>query len=116
MVVVGGNSDRANCKEQLAVTVRGERRLRHIVRSQRSQKVAQVTTQLNDGDSRTVSRRIVQRSLHSMVFGELSTNESTIAQCSPSGSTSCLGKRAQRLECRGLKTSSMEWRVSITTT
>ncbi|GFU39933.1 hypothetical protein TNCV_2531771 [Trichonephila clavipes] len=26
-------------------------------------------------------------------------------QCSPSGSTSCLGKRAHRLECRGEETS-----------
>ncbi|GFV70627.1 hypothetical protein TNCV_3842081 [Trichonephila clavipes] len=29
-------SDRANCKGQLALTVRGERRLRRIVRSQRN--------------------------------------------------------------------------------
>ncbi|GFU49494.1 hypothetical protein TNCV_1590441 [Trichonephila clavipes] len=39
---------------------------------------------------------------------ESSTYESTIAQCSPSDRTSCLGKRAQRLECRGLETSSIE--------
>ncbi|GFX04374.1 hypothetical protein TNCV_3975211 [Trichonephila clavipes] len=35
-------------------------------------------------------------------FREPSTYESTIAQHSPSGFTSCLGKRAQKLECRGL--------------
>lgn len=62
-------SDRANCKGQLALTVRGERRLRRIVRSQRSQTLAQITTQLNDGASRTVSKRTVQRSLHRMGFG-----------------------------------------------
>ncbi|GFW65041.1 HTH_Tnp_Tc3_2 domain-containing protein [Trichonephila clavipes] len=39
------NSDRANCKGQLALTVRAERRLRHIVRSQRSQTLAQITTE-----------------------------------------------------------------------
>ncbi|GFU37233.1 uncharacterized protein TNCV_4272341 [Trichonephila clavipes] len=46
-------SDRAHCKGQLALTVRCERRLRRIVRSQRSQILAQITTQLNDGASRT---------------------------------------------------------------
>ncbi|GFV21080.1 hypothetical protein TNCV_1568761 [Trichonephila clavipes] len=47
-------SDRANCKGQLVFTGRGERRLRRIVRSLRSQKLAQITTQLNDGASPTV--------------------------------------------------------------
>ncbi|GFX51576.1 HTH_Tnp_Tc3_2 domain-containing protein [Trichonephila clavipes] len=62
-------SDRANCKGQLALTIHGERQFRGIVRSQRSQKLAQITTQLNDGDSRTVSKRTVQRSLHPMGLG-----------------------------------------------
>jgi len=62
-------SERANCRGQSALTVRGERRLRRIVRSQRSQTLAQITTQLNDGASRTVSQRTVQRSLHRMGFG-----------------------------------------------
>ncbi|GFT19798.1 HTH_Tnp_Tc3_2 domain-containing protein [Trichonephila clavipes] len=56
-------------KEQLALSVRGERRLKHIVRSRRSQTLAQITTQLNDGGSRAVSKRIVQRWLHHMGFG-----------------------------------------------
>ncbi|GFU67871.1 hypothetical protein TNCV_1709591 [Trichonephila clavipes] len=34
--------------------------------------------------------------------------ESTIVQCSPSGFSSCLGNRAQRLKCRGLETSSLD--------
>ncbi|GFV78619.1 hypothetical protein TNCV_1889251 [Trichonephila clavipes] len=41
-------------------------------------------------------------------FREPSTYERTISQCSPSDCTSCLGKRAQRLECRYLETSSMD--------
>ncbi|GFU65731.1 HTH_Tnp_Tc3_2 domain-containing protein [Trichonephila clavipes] len=57
-------SDKVNCKRQLALTVRGERRLRRIVRSQRNQTLAQ----LYDGASRTVSKRTVQRSLHRMGF------------------------------------------------
>ncbi|GFV60163.1 HTH_Tnp_Tc3_2 domain-containing protein [Trichonephila clavipes] len=63
------SSKRVNFKGKLALTVRGERRLRRIVRSQRSQTLSQITTQLNDGVSRTVSKRIVQRLLHRMGFG-----------------------------------------------
>ena len=62
-------SDRANCKGQLALKVRAERRLRRIVCRQRSQTLAQMTTQLNDGASRKVRKLTVQRSLHRMVFG-----------------------------------------------
>ncbi|GFT17513.1 HTH_Tnp_Tc3_2 domain-containing protein [Trichonephila clavipes] len=62
-------SDWANCKGQLVLTVRGERWSRSIVRSQQSQTLAYITTQLNDDASRTVSKRTVQRSLHSMGFG-----------------------------------------------
>ncbi|GFX51634.1 HTH_Tnp_Tc3_2 domain-containing protein [Trichonephila clavipes] len=50
------------------IVVRGERRLRRIVHSQRNQTLVQITTQLNDGISRTISKRIVQRSLHRMDF------------------------------------------------
>ncbi|GFT95835.1 HTH_Tnp_Tc3_2 domain-containing protein [Trichonephila clavipes] len=69
--MVGGQntSDRAKCKGQLALTVRDERRLRRIVRSQRSQTLVQATTQLNDGASRTFSKQTVQRSLPRMGFG-----------------------------------------------
>ncbi|GFV24593.1 HTH_Tnp_Tc3_2 domain-containing protein [Trichonephila clavipes] len=49
--------------------VRGERRLRRIVRSQRSQTLAQITTQLNDGASCSVSKWTMQRSLHRIGFG-----------------------------------------------
>ncbi|GFT01714.1 HTH_Tnp_Tc3_2 domain-containing protein [Trichonephila clavipes] len=49
--------------------MRGERRLRCIVGSQRSQTLAHIATQFNDGASRTVSKRTVQRSFHSMGFG-----------------------------------------------
>ncbi|GFU64688.1 HTH_Tnp_Tc3_2 domain-containing protein [Trichonephila clavipes] len=59
---------RQTAKEQLALTVRGERRLRRIVRSQRNQTLAQITTQLNDGASRTVSKWTAQSSLHRMGF------------------------------------------------
>ncbi|GFW06005.1 HTH_Tnp_Tc3_2 domain-containing protein [Trichonephila clavipes] len=52
---------RANCKGQLTLIMRGERRLSRIVRSQRNQTVAQITTQLNDGASRTVRKRNVHR-------------------------------------------------------
>ncbi|GFX65877.1 hypothetical protein TNCV_12981 [Trichonephila clavipes] len=37
--------------------------------SQQRQTLAQITTQLNDGTSRTVSKRTVPRSLHRMGFG-----------------------------------------------
>ncbi|GFW73547.1 uncharacterized protein TNCV_4327041 [Trichonephila clavipes] len=47
-------SDRENCKEQLALIVWGKRWLNRIVRSPRSQKLAEITTRLNDGASRTV--------------------------------------------------------------
>ncbi|GFV17227.1 HTH_Tnp_Tc3_2 domain-containing protein [Trichonephila clavipes] len=63
------SSDCANCKGQLDLTVRCERRLRCIVNSQRSQTFAQIITQLNDGASRTVTKWTVQRSLHRMGFG-----------------------------------------------
>ncbi|GFT97132.1 HTH_Tnp_Tc3_2 domain-containing protein [Trichonephila clavipes] len=62
-------SDRANFKGQLALALRGKRWLRRIVPSQRSQILAQITTQLNDGASRTVSKWTVQYSLHRMGFG-----------------------------------------------
>ncbi|GFU40952.1 HTH_Tnp_Tc3_2 domain-containing protein [Trichonephila clavipes] len=62
-----------NCKGQLALTLRGERRLRRIIRSQRSQTLAHITTKLSDGVSRTSS-----------------TYESNIDQCSPSIYTSGL--------------------------
>ncbi|GFV64633.1 HTH_Tnp_Tc3_2 domain-containing protein [Trichonephila clavipes] len=51
--------DQTNYKGQLALTVCGERRLRHIVRSQGSQTLGQITTQLNDNVSCTVSKRTV---------------------------------------------------------
>ncbi|GFS71277.1 HTH_Tnp_Tc3_2 domain-containing protein [Trichonephila clavipes] len=69
MVEKKKTSDWANCKGQLALTVRDERRLRHIVHSQRSQTLAQITTQSNDRAIRTVSKRAVERSLHRMGFG-----------------------------------------------
>ncbi|XP_035228054.1 uncharacterized protein LOC118200224 [Stegodyphus dumicola] len=58
-------SDRA----QLTRNKRGVRQLSRIVHSQRSQTLAQITTQLNQSDSRTVSKRIVQRSLHHIGYG-----------------------------------------------
>ncbi|GFX98814.1 HTH_Tnp_Tc3_2 domain-containing protein [Trichonephila clavipes] len=57
---IGLNST-VGCSELVGIAMRGERRLRRIVRSQRSQTLAQIITQLNDGVSRTV-----QRSLHPM--------------------------------------------------
>ncbi|GFW75244.1 HTH_Tnp_Tc3_2 domain-containing protein [Trichonephila clavipes] len=61
-------SDRQAAKEQLALTVRGERRLRRIVRRQRRKILAQITIQLNDGATRRVSKRTVQSSFHRMDF------------------------------------------------
>ncbi|GFW06696.1 hypothetical protein TNCV_3287971 [Trichonephila clavipes] len=46
-------SDRANRKGQVDLTMRCESRLRRIVRSQRSQTLVQITTQLRDSASRT---------------------------------------------------------------
>ncbi|GFV64349.1 HTH_Tnp_Tc3_2 domain-containing protein [Trichonephila clavipes] len=46
-------NDRANCKGQLALTVGDERWLKRIVRCQRRQTLAQITTQLNDDVSRS---------------------------------------------------------------
>ncbi|GFV24302.1 HTH_Tnp_Tc3_2 domain-containing protein [Trichonephila clavipes] len=68
--MVGGQNSRdwTNCKGQLVFIVIGERRIRRILRSQRSQTLAQITTQLNDGSSHTVSKRTVQHSLHPMGF------------------------------------------------
>ncbi|GFS91922.1 HTH_Tnp_Tc3_2 domain-containing protein [Trichonephila clavipes] len=63
------NSDQGNFKGQLAMAVSGERCLRRIVLSQRRQTLAQISNQLNDGASRTVSKRTVQLSLHGMGFG-----------------------------------------------
>ncbi|GFW54355.1 mariner Mos1 transposase [Trichonephila clavipes] len=63
------NSNRANCKGQLALTVRREKRLRRIVGSQRSQTLAQITIQLNDDANHTASNLTVQRSLHRTGFG-----------------------------------------------
>ncbi|GFY27649.1 HTH_Tnp_Tc3_2 domain-containing protein [Trichonephila clavipes] len=81
----GGQKTRdwANYKGILALTVRGERRIRRIVRSQRRQTLAQITTQLNDGANRTISKWNVQRSFHRMGFGSRLTYDSTIAQFSP---------------------------------
>ncbi|GFV67738.1 HTH_Tnp_Tc3_2 domain-containing protein [Trichonephila clavipes] len=61
-------SDRANCKGQLALTRRGERRLRRIVQSQRSQTLAHITSQVKDDASCAVSKRPVQYLLHRMGF------------------------------------------------
>ncbi|GFV15488.1 HTH_Tnp_Tc3_2 domain-containing protein [Trichonephila clavipes] len=54
--MVGKSGDCVNCKGQLALTMRGERRLRRIA-------------------SRTVSKRSVQLSLHHMVSGAVSLRE-----------------------------------------
>ncbi|GFV08050.1 HTH_Tnp_Tc3_2 domain-containing protein [Trichonephila clavipes] len=48
------------------MTVHGKGRLRRIVRSQRSQILAQITIQLNDGANHKVSKQNVQHSLHCM--------------------------------------------------
>ncbi|GFX29666.1 uncharacterized protein TNCV_2750001 [Trichonephila clavipes] len=68
-------SNQANCKGQLALTVRGERWLRHIVCSQRSQTLAQITTQLSYDASYTVSKWTVQCSLLYMGFGSRQLRE-----------------------------------------
>ncbi|GFW44575.1 HTH_Tnp_Tc3_2 domain-containing protein [Trichonephila clavipes] len=55
--------------DELIPDSRNDRWLQRIVRSQRSQTLAQITTQLNDDTSRTVSKRTVQCSLHRVGFG-----------------------------------------------
>ncbi|GFX31976.1 HTH_Tnp_Tc3_2 domain-containing protein [Trichonephila clavipes] len=60
-------SDRENCKGQLALTVSGQKQLRCIVHSQRSQTLAQITTQLNES-YQPVNGLCNQRFLHSMSF------------------------------------------------
>ncbi|GFV53502.1 HTH_Tnp_Tc3_2 domain-containing protein [Trichonephila clavipes] len=60
------NSDRANCKGQLALKESDESRLRRVVRSQKNQTLALITTQLNDGASRKVSKLTLQCLLHRM--------------------------------------------------
>ncbi|GFS63348.1 uncharacterized protein TNCV_2308801 [Trichonephila clavipes] len=59
-------SDGANCKGQIVLTMRGERRLRCIVHSQRSQTLAQITIQLNDCASRTIRKRALCNALFSV--------------------------------------------------
>ncbi|GBM42732.1 hypothetical protein AVEN_219173-1 [Araneus ventricosus] len=65
----GKTSDWSNCKGQLALDEHGVRRLSRIARSQRSRTLAQITTPINQGARRTVSKRTVQRSLHRKGFG-----------------------------------------------
>ncbi|GFS60723.1 DDE_3 domain-containing protein [Trichonephila clavipes] len=57
--------------QRTIILYRGERRLRRIVRCERSQTLAQTTTQLSEGACRTVSKRTVQCSLHHTDFGHL---------------------------------------------
>ncbi|GFW16917.1 hypothetical protein TNCV_2760451 [Trichonephila clavipes] len=79
-------SDWANCKGQLALIMQTERdherRLKSIVRSHRTHILAQITSQLNDGASRTFSKQTVQRSLQLMGFGS----------CLPTRLNSLLGR------------------------
>ncbi|GFW11507.1 HTH_Tnp_Tc3_2 domain-containing protein [Trichonephila clavipes] len=61
-------NDWINCDGQLTLSVRGEERLRRIVRSQLSQTLVQITTQLNDSASFSVRKWTVQNSLRRMGF------------------------------------------------
>ncbi|GFX27101.1 HTH_Tnp_Tc3_2 domain-containing protein [Trichonephila clavipes] len=84
-------SIRTNCKGQLVLTVRGERPLKCIVRSQRSQTLTLTTIQLKVGASRTFRKQTATlASLYG--FREPSTYGSTITHCSTSGCTSYLGR------------------------
>ncbi|GFU50338.1 HTH_Tnp_Tc3_2 domain-containing protein [Trichonephila clavipes] len=100
-------SDRADCKEQLVLTVQGEKWFWRIVRSQRSQTLAQITTQLNDGARRTVSKWTVPLSLHRMGFGTRRPTRVPLINVRHRAAR-LVWAREQRLECRGLETSSME--------
>lgn len=62
-------SNQENGKALLALNECGSRRLSRIERSQRSQTLTQITTQLNQGASYIVNKHTVQRSLHLMGFG-----------------------------------------------
>ncbi|GFX76368.1 HTH_Tnp_Tc3_2 domain-containing protein [Trichonephila clavipes] len=62
-------SDRSNCKGKLALTMWGERLLKRFVRCQRSQTLAEITIQLNDSASRTVSKQTMQCLLRRLGFG-----------------------------------------------
>ncbi|GFV57056.1 HTH_Tnp_Tc3_2 domain-containing protein [Trichonephila clavipes] len=95
-------NDQANCKGQLALTVRGEKWFRRIVHSQQSQTLAQITTQLNDGTSCTVSKWTMQHSFHCMGFGRRRTTRVSLLNARLAWA------REHRLEYRGLETSSKE--------
>ncbi|GFX78664.1 transposable element Tcb2 transposase [Trichonephila clavipes] len=62
-------SDWTSCNGQLALTVRGESRLRRIAHSKRSQTLAQITIQLNNCAICAVSKWTEQGWLHCMGFG-----------------------------------------------
>ncbi|GFU16144.1 HTH_Tnp_Tc3_2 domain-containing protein [Trichonephila clavipes] len=67
--------------------------------TQRSQTLAQITTQLNDGANCTVSKRTAQLSLHCMGFGSLRSTRVPLLD----------GRhRAARLSCAR---EHMDWRV-----
>ncbi|GFT53268.1 HTH_Tnp_Tc3_2 domain-containing protein [Trichonephila clavipes] len=100
-------SDQVNCKGQLALTVCGERRSWRILCSQRSQTLAQITLQLNEGASRTVSKRTVQSSLHRMGFGNSRPTRALFPNARHRD-VRLAWAREHRLEYRGLKTSSMD--------
>lgn len=62
-------SNRKNCKRYLALNEHDRRRLNRSVRSQQNQTLAQITTQVNQVASRTVSNQTMQRSFRRMGFG-----------------------------------------------
>ncbi|GFY21309.1 HTH_Tnp_Tc3_2 domain-containing protein [Trichonephila clavipes] len=83
--------------------MRGERRLRRIILCQRSQTLAQITPQLNDGASRTVSKWTVQHLHHRMGFGSRRPTRVPLFKARYRAAR-LAWKRERRDECRGLKT------------
>ncbi|GFV76558.1 hypothetical protein TNCV_4727781 [Trichonephila clavipes] len=83
---------------------------RCIVRSQRVQTLAQITTQWNEDASRTVRNRIVQRSLHLMGFRSIRPMRVPLVngRYGAARLSRFLDKTSQIMECRGPNTSSME--------
>lgn len=105
----GKTCNRINCKGQLILYKGGSWLSELIVRSQRNQTFHQNKIQRNKNNSRTVSKRTLQHSLHHMELGtSRSTKQAyviTIAQCTPFGCKSCIGKKAQKMDSRGMETS-----------
>ncbi|GFW80065.1 HTH_Tnp_Tc3_2 domain-containing protein [Trichonephila clavipes] len=100
--------DRTNCEGQLALTLCCERRLRCVVGSNQSETVAQIITQLNDGANRKVSNWTVQLLPYLMGFESRQPTRVPFFNARYRAKCQFRSKRAEKLECIELATSSIE--------